>query len=71
MGETDVTAFKCTACDDTRWVCEAHDDRPWEGPRACTCGGAGMPCPVCNTKEPPEMPAGFRVTIDSSKGPRH
>jgi hypothetical protein len=20
---------KCPRCDDTYWVCEAHDDRPW------------------------------------------
>src|SRR5262249_45361796 len=37
MVETDVSAFKCTACDDCRWVCEEHHDRPWEGPRACSC----------------------------------
>ena len=36
---------KCKLCDDFAWVCEAHSDRPWEGhgPRACTCGGAGIP----------------------------
>jgi len=61
-----------TACDDTRWVCEAHPDRPWDGStRDCTCGGAGMPCPACNTSNPPEPLPGFRVTIDASKGPRH
>jgi hypothetical protein len=30
------------------WVCEDHEDRPWEGSGsadACTCGGAGVPCP--------------------------
>ena len=63
---------KCANCDDTRWVCEAHPERPWgDSLRICTCGGAGMPCPVCNTKEPPELPAGFHVAIDSDKGPRH
>jgi hypothetical protein len=30
-------------------VCESHPRRPWgEAVDGCTCGGAGMPCPVCN-----------------------
>jgi hypothetical protein len=29
-------------CDNCRWVCEDHRGRPWDGPRACTCGGAGV-----------------------------
>ncbi|QOZ69132.1 hypothetical protein WN72_24535 [Bradyrhizobium arachidis] len=41
-------AMKCTTCADTGWVCENHPDRPWEGPQACSCGGAGAPCPACN-----------------------
>lgn len=36
-------AVKCATCDDVGWVCENHPDRPWDGPRACTCGGAGAP----------------------------
>jgi hypothetical protein len=28
-----------------RLVCENHPDRPWEGANACTCAGAGAPCP--------------------------
>jgi hypothetical protein len=56
----------CLRCDNGRWVCEAHTDRPWEGPRACDCGGAGAPCPVCNRPDDdaiPEMPEGFVVDI--------
>jgi hypothetical protein len=52
----------CPRCDNTRWVCEAHSDRPWLGDRACTCGGAGDPCPACNhasADNPPAMPPGF------------
>jgi hypothetical protein len=52
----------CARCDNCRWVCEDHRDRPWEGPRACTCGGAGAQCPVCNPADednPPAMPEGF------------
>lgn len=41
----------CKNCDDTGWVCEAHEDRPWGGVSsradACDCG-AGSPCDVCN-----------------------
>src|SRR6188472_3993592 len=51
----------CPRCDDYRWVCENHPDKPWEGPRACDCGGAGAPCPACNASEVtmPEMPDDF------------
>jgi hypothetical protein len=59
----------CARCDDCRWVCEAHPDRSWLGPRACDCGAAGEPCPVCNASEPPQLPAGFKLDVD--KGWRH
>lgn len=43
----------CVNCDGGYWVCENHADRPWHGTSdsedACDCGGAGSPCPVCNT----------------------
>jgi len=55
----------CLVCDNTRWVCEEHPDRPWEvSPRACGCGGAGMPCPMCNRADAdtiPALPDGFEV----------
>jgi hypothetical protein len=38
----------CARWDSSRWVCERHPDRPFAGSRACTCGGVGIPCPVCN-----------------------
>jgi hypothetical protein len=38
---------KCVNCDDCFWVCENHADQPWGEGDEC-CGGAGMPCPVCN-----------------------
>jgi hypothetical protein len=63
----------CSHCDDTGWVCEAHPDRPWEGARACGCGGAGDPCPDCNSSDeehPPRMPPGFKADYDKD-GWRH
>jgi hypothetical protein len=48
-------------CQDSFWVCEDHPAKPWDGPSACGCGGAGMPCPACNqtADERPRLPAGF------------
>jgi hypothetical protein len=52
---------ECNRCDDGRFVCENHPDRPFFGERACTCDGAGEPCPDCNASEvtAPEMPDDF------------
>lgn len=54
----------CFICEDSGWVCENHMDRPWEGPHACGCGGAGAPCPNCNRPDDgdaPLMPPGFEA----------
>lgn len=56
----------CGRCDGTRWVCENHLDRPWDGPHACGCGGAGAPCPDCNkvdSDELPLLPEGFETSF--------
>lgn len=39
----------CRNCAGEGWVCENHEDRPWNGAAefGCECG-AGAPCPVCN-----------------------
>lgn len=65
--------MKCKNCQDSYWVCEEHNDKPWAGgmPKGFTecCGGAGMPCPECNTNEAgvmPKMQDGFEVLIDST-----
>jgi hypothetical protein len=60
----------CRRCDDSRWVCENHPDRPWQWERACSCGGAGAPCPDCNAADPPRLPAGFKVDA-GKKSRRH
>jgi hypothetical protein len=63
----------CKAYEDARWFCEDHPDRPWnDHPDACRCGGAGMPCPVCNEPkegEQPAVPADFIPQLDRDKGP--
>ena len=63
----------CKNYEDTRWVCEDHPNRPWGSgrPNACRCGGAGMPCPVCN--EPKEEATGnaartSRLTLIATTG---
>ena len=51
--------MRCEVCDNSGWGCENHPDRPsdcGDSKRACTCGGAGMPCLVCNQPEPGERP---------------
>jgi hypothetical protein len=59
----------CLCCDDTGWVCENHSDQPWIGPHACTCGGAGAPCPRRNTPTAGE-PRVFQLSssLIASKG---
>jgi hypothetical protein len=64
----EISLMTCTRCDNTHWVCENHPDRPWEGPKACGCGGAGEPCPDCNKAAPDEMPVlpkGFDNSLTS------
>jgi hypothetical protein len=54
----------CARCDNCRWVCENHTDKPWLGARACGCGGAGAPCPICNASDDatvPDLPEGFQA----------
>jgi hypothetical protein len=60
--------MKCLLCEDCGWVCENHPDRPFEGEHACTCGGAGDPCPRCNAGDEntlPRPPDGFRTEVTS------
>ncbi len=59
--------MKCALYDDCGWVCEFHPARPWQGDRACDCGGTGVPCPWCNpadSENPPRLPKGFEADID-------
>jgi hypothetical protein len=38
-----VRMMDCFRCEDCGWVCENHPERPWLGPHACDCSGAGAP----------------------------
>ena len=65
---------KCRRCEDARWVCENHPNKPWGGKENKCCGGAGMPCPDCNhtqNGERPLMSADFIPALDRDKGPVH
>jgi hypothetical protein len=42
------------------WICEQHPDQGWPHD---DCAGPGMPCPRCNTDEPPRLPEGFRSFV--------
>jgi hypothetical protein len=43
----------CPRCQDARWICEQHPERPW--PHG-DCPGPGDLCPECNLLNPPELP---------------
>jgi hypothetical protein len=56
----------CARCHSCRWVCENHPTKPWLGRLACNCGGAGAPCPICNSGDDanrPELPEGFEAAV--------
>jgi hypothetical protein len=57
----------CFRCDDCGWVCENHPERPWQGPNACECGGAGMRCPSCNCADGHEMRLPFTPDDESKR----
>jgi hypothetical protein len=60
--------FLCRVCEDCGWVCENHPDTPLEGQHACTCGGAGMPCPRCNLSDQDTRRLGCRtVSMSTSR----
>lgn len=58
--------YRCLNCMDQRWVCEDHPHVPWDEGEGC-CGGAGIPCPMCNTERPPANPPGFQVIAEVVK----
>jgi hypothetical protein len=59
---------ECFLCEDCRWVCESHPERPWRGVYACGCGSAGAPCPSCNRPAEGEV-RGSSFTADEDAAP--
>jgi hypothetical protein len=64
-----MAELDCEYCDGSGWVCEAHPELPCgscsDSPRGCKCGGAGMPCRLCNIENDdgtPDLPTGFKVS---------
>ena len=54
-------AMNCARCQDIRWVCEEHPDKPMEHDG---CKGVGMPCPLCNPADRgkvPILPPAFEI----------
>jgi hypothetical protein len=47
--------FNCQRCGNSGWCCETHTEAPQSHalPTGGECSGAGIPCPICNTGEPP------------------
>jgi hypothetical protein len=67
-------AFTCDNCSGIAWVCEYHLRKPWLGSSACGCGGAGLPCPVCQDNEPhihPQWPQLTEVRQKETDMARH
>ncbi len=59
--------MKCAVYEDCGWVCETLPDTPFEGEHPCTCGGAGAPCPPCNSIDDDmalRMPQGSNIEFD-------
>jgi hypothetical protein len=53
--------MNCARCQDIRWVCEEHPDKPMEHDG---CKGVGMPCPLCNPADRgkvPILPPAFEI----------
>ena len=65
VGGGRMTLQNCARCQDTHWVCEEHPDKPMDHDG---CGGAGMPCPICNPSsrgKVPILPPDFEVDRDA------
>jgi len=48
LGHSASVPSACRNCAGEQWVCENHQDLPWESSGHADNCGAGAPCPVCN-----------------------
>jgi hypothetical protein len=58
--------LRCLPCGGEGWVCEDHPDQPEGHDERC---GAGMPCPACNTSDPPRKPPGWISLVKGAEKP--
>ena len=54
----------CFLCDDARWVCSAHPERPSGGNYACACGAPARPCPLQYLRSTAGHPKAARAGVD-------
>jgi hypothetical protein len=52
----EAAGWTCARCRGELWICEEHADRPFPHDG---CVGPGVPCPSCNTSDPPRRPKDF------------
>jgi hypothetical protein len=63
-----LNPMACPICKGARFVCENHPRLAW--PSECDCG-AGDPCPICNSADPPAMPENFVRNEEASDAEYH
>jgi hypothetical protein len=51
-----ASGWTCTRCVGEGWICETHSREPVSHEH---CSEPGVPCPCCNTSDPPRPPRGF------------
>jgi hypothetical protein len=49
-------------CEGCGWVCEGHQEKPWEGQHACPA--ALSTCNATNDGDAPRLPGGFKTEVD-------
>ena len=58
----------CERCNDSGWVCEAHDEHAWLIDGESHCKAPGIPCPDCNPSDGRgDPPDDSRLIADSEK----
>lgn len=55
----------CPRCGDDGWICETHPDSPYPH---LECTDPRIPCPVCNTSDPPRNSEAFVSYITPNAG---
>ena len=62
----------CERCNDSGWVCEAHDELAWLIEGEPHCKAPGVPCPECNHSDGrDDPPDDCRIMAGSEKSKPH